>query len=725
MQFLQRRAAGTVLIIFLLVTIPLSVQAQIDTTSTYTLEEVIISANRWEESPQSVGRNVTVISSEELRNSTYYSVGELLAEQQSLHMVGDGQTPGSVQSAFLRNTNSNHTVIMVDGVRISDPSTAGNSPDLSELSLAQVERIEIVRGSHSTLYGSSAIGGAINIITRGSSTPGFNGTIGTKHGTFGRTTYSTANDLNLNYSSENGFFVDLGVYQKMTNGLDATIDTVSGSGFNPQDKDDFQKLDLAGKAGYKTDGYGIFVSYRRADQTADIDQGAYSDARDAQADFMRDFYTYGGSLTLSDDIELQYNGAYSDMARNLVNDSSVVDRAGNYDGNYNETNARGSLWENELTAHFNGQAVNAIAGVGNTQQTMSTRTYTYLSSYNYESETDLDSLDLKESINHFFIHTELNGELLDSELQAFTLGLGGRLLDHNEFGTHLTFEVNPKVQLSPSSLVYGAVTSGFNTPSLYQLHSPATSPGYTTDRGNENLEAETSISYELGWKQSIGSAVHFNVSLFRTNVDNVIEYVYLWNSDKMVADLGSMDYRGDTYLNASEQHINGIEVGVETRLADQFTLGGNLTYSHSTLQFSPDAIDEQYTQGNHVQIYESGIFVTGKKEIESLTRRPSISANITAGWHPADNIGIRVNSQFVGERNDIFYSSELGPGFYGALDRSKVQGYNLTDISARYNLFERLALIGKIENVFDTDYVEINGYRTKGRGFFLKAQYTF
>lgn len=73
----------------------------------------------------------------------------------------------------MRGANSNHTVIMVDGMRLSDPSSVDNALDLGELSLTNIERIEIVRGAHSTLYGSSAIGGAVNIITKKNDRLGF------------------------------------------------------------------------------------------------------------------------------------------------------------------------------------------------------------------------------------------------------------------------------------------------------------------------------------------------------------------------------------------------------------------------------------------------------------------------------------------------------------------------------------------------------------------------
>ncbi|MDX1639876.1 MAG: TonB-dependent receptor, partial [Balneolaceae bacterium] len=453
--------------------------------------------------------------------------------------------------------------------------------------------------------------------------------------------------------------------------------------------------------------------------------GAYQDARDARVDFARDFFTYGGSYSLTGNIEMQYSGAWSDLGRDFVNDSSIVDRAGNYDGSYTETDAEGTNWENEFTARFSGKRITAVAGIGNTRQTMNTRSYTFLRAFNYESETNLDSLDLTESINHLFLHTELNGTLIHPSLESFSVGLGSRLVSHNEFGTHLTYELNPKYQLSVSTLLYGAVTTGFNAPSLYQLNSPARSATAVTNRGNRSLDPEESISYEIGWKQTVGPSLRFNLSLFRTDVQDVIEYVYLWNGDKPADQLSSADFRGDTYLNASEQRIHGVEFGFDSRIGGYFTLGGNLTYTHSTLSFNPNSVNSGSIGNNRVQIYESGAFVTGERELESLTRRPSLSANLQASWQPSDPLRIKLSSRFVGERDDIFYSTELGPGYYGALGRTEVEGYNVTDLSVQYSLFRDLTLIGKIENLFDASYTEINGYHTKGRGFVIQADYRF
>ena len=696
-----------------------------DTSRIYELNEIIISASKYEQSPQSVGRNVTVISQEEIQRSSYTSVSDLLANQQSIHMIGAGQTPGSLQQGFIRNTNSNHSVVMIDGVRISDPSTNNNSIDLSELSLTGVKRVEIVRGSHSTLYGSSAIGGVINIITKKKGSEGLNLTAETKHGRFGSETYSTSNSVYTNYTAESGLYANFGVDQQFTNGIDATIDTTQNSStFNPQDRDDFRKLDLMGKVGYKTDQYEFYGSYRREDQRVDSDQGAYQDDSNAYTDFQRDLFSYGAGLQLSDNIELDLSGAYSDLQRNFVNDSSLVS-PNTYDGIYTETNGEGTLWENELKALVRGEHIRVVAGASASQQTMNTRNYTYSRSQFgvYENTTDLDSLNLKEIIYNGYLHTSFNGGLLSQSLEPVSLVLGARYVNHDEFGTHFTYEVNPKVQISESSLVYGAITSGFNAPSLYQLHSPSRGETGFTDRGNENLDPETSVSYELGWKQQVGRAFSFELSAFKTKVNNVIEYVYLWNENTDIANLTFADYLGDTYINVSQQDIEGIEASVSAYPTSKLHLSGNISLTNSTLTFGPGDINRSYTDGNHVQIYESGQFIDDQTEIEGLTRRPSVNAFVSASYDLTNELRLNVDSKFVGSRDDVYYSSGLGP--IGGLDRREVASYNVTDLSARYLITDRLSATAKIENLFDTDYQEINGYQTRGRGYFVKLQYQF
>jgi outer membrane cobalamin receptor len=162
-------------------------------------------------------------------------------------------------------------------------------------------------------------------------------------------------------------------------------------------------------------------------------------------------------------------------------------------------------------------------------------------------------------------------------------------------------------------------------------------------------------------------------------------------------------------------------VSASARLNSKLNVQGNVSLTQSTLTFSPDDVDPVYTGGNHVQIYESGAYVTEEKEIEGLTRRPSVNAFISASYLATDKLRFKVDSRYVGSRDDVFYSASLGP--FGALDRSEVSSYNVTNATVNYSITDNLSALLKVENLFDTDYQEINGYNTRGRGYFIKLQY--
>ncbi len=141
-----------------------SVSAQTDSVKT-TLSEIVVTATRTETQSIAVGSSVSVITSNEISQRQLNSVVDVLRELPGLSVYQQGG-PGKLSYVSMRGANSNHTLVILDGVVMNDPSSLNNAFDFSYLNTNDIDRIEIVRGPQSTLYGSEAIAGVINIITK-------------------------------------------------------------------------------------------------------------------------------------------------------------------------------------------------------------------------------------------------------------------------------------------------------------------------------------------------------------------------------------------------------------------------------------------------------------------------------------------------------------------------------------------------------------------------------
>jgi vitamin B12 transporter len=695
---------------------------QNDSLRSSTFSEVMITATRSEKKPADVGRGITVITAEEIQKSNYLHLGDLLARQAGIYLVGAGQNPGMTQSLFMRGSNSNQTAVLIDGVRISDPSGVNNALDLSELALADIDRIEMVRGSHSTLYGSSAIGGVVNIITRKNHQHGFHPMAELQAGKFGKGTGLFGQKLALNYAASQGFYIHTEAENQRSHGLDATIDTVTRSEvYNNRDQDDFKRLGLTGKLGYRNQQWDVYGSYKNTGMQTDIDKRAYTDDDNAVINFDRHLFTYGAAYKVKDWLQARYIGGYSRMFRQILDDSSAVDNKGTSDQTFVANSGQGHTTTHELQANFVWPHASGVAGIGYYGESMNATSYFYTNGpYGvYEARSDLDSLNLAASTRNAFIHFDLNGALIRERLQKFSLAIGARFNQHSKFGPYTTFEINPGFKLAPQTLLFGVLASGYNAPSLYQLYSPETGSGSGITRGNPDLEPETSTSYELGVKQTLGN-FRLGLSFFQTEVKNTIEYVYLWTAGKPTGDLSFADYQGDTYLNLSRQTSRGLELDFFSALSAKLQLAGNISLINGDLKVKPQDIRTGQTKGYQVQLYNSGDFISQAVAVAGLVRRPT-TANINLTYLPWQKLVLRADARYAGPRSDIFYDAGRGP--FGALGTQGLNDYTLLDLSARLQFTSRFSTALRVENLFDKDYQEINGFRTRGRGFYCSITY--
>ena len=207
-----------------------------------------------------------------------------LSRLAGIYLLGAGQTPGSNQTIFMRGSNSNQTAIYLDGVRINDVSSVNGVADLSELPLSSLDRIETLRGSHSTVFGSAAVGGVILLQSRGRKKAG-TFAFGTGAGIFAP---PEANGIRTSIWVIAGRMVagyPLPTELLSVNSLDATVDTTDGTSAIPRDRDDWKKQNFSIAGGWTSGNWSSQIRYRRTGMQTDIDRSAYTDDDNYNLDF--------------------------------------------------------------------------------------------------------------------------------------------------------------------------------------------------------------------------------------------------------------------------------------------------------------------------------------------------------------------------------------------------------------------------------------------------------
>ncbi len=505
-----------------------TVQAQ-DTLQTVILDDVVISGTKTETPIEKSGKTIFKIGAETLQSSLGKSVADILNEVPGLQIGGNFGALGTNIDYSVRGGANRQTLILIDGVPFNDPSGISQTFDLRLLDLDQIESIEILKGGLSTLYGTGAAAGVINITLKKPEQQTLAGKVGFEYGSFN--TWRPL--LSLGGTRDQWKYSFNGSYRK-SDGFSAANDARDTGSF---DKDGFESYNLLGKVGYT---------------------------------FSSRFLT---DLTLAiDDYETGYDsGPFLDGNNFLNSKQTRIGLSPSY--NWSGGHIKGSVFYATIKRQFdipdffnpaerfldeydgNNLQVDAVL-----DQNISP-SIKLIGGLNYQSQSYSQPEVAETSFSIFDPYLTLNHDQSNLNIQ-----LGGRLNSHSDYGTNFVYNINPTYLIDLGGQtglkLLASYSTSFITPSLFQLQSPAF--------GNPNLNPESSENMEGG------------LSLYADKLSFDLAYFYRKDKDQ-IGFQSQFDTEGNfiggTYFNQQgELATDGVEFSMKHEVVEKLTLSGHYTY---------------------------------------------------------------------------------------------------------------------------------------------------
>ena len=622
-------------------------QAQQDTTL---LDEVVVTANKFPNKTSLTGKVVLVITQQQLEKSGGKDLSQILTEQAGIYIGGANSNPGKDKSIYIRGAGVTNSLITIDGVPVYDPSGIGNNFDIRNISINQVERIEILTGSQSTLYGSDAVAGVINIITKKNIEKNFsaNGLLsyGSYHslrGNGGINGKTGIVDYNLNYA-----YFD-------TKGISEAISTDPNA-----DKDGYTQNSLQGSLGLHPNKKVNIQSYIRYNKNeGDIDQGAFVD----ELDYTYKQNSYQAGLINEFDLgksklKVLYN--YNSIDR-LYIDDSVKSRNGF------DTYTRGSYKGKEhfidayITVPVGKYSSKLIAGAdfrssNSDQEYFSTG---FFGPYTYKYSSD--------SLHHHQLG--FYSAIVANSRTGFNIELGNRLNFHSEYRANYVFNINPSYLLNNKIKFFANLSSGFKTPSLYQLFS---------EYGNRELKPESSITAEAGAQYfSPNRKFDARVTMFNREIKNVLFFYF-----------NPVTYASQ-YINQDKQKDHGAELELNFVPVKNVFVKTFYSFVDGKISTVQNGKDTTYF---------------------NLLRRPKHSAGINVSVNITDHLFVSVNSSWIGKREDAYFDAQSFQTVNVTLD-----SYLLVGFYAEYSILKnKIKLFADLRNITNAKFNEVAGFNTPG-----------
>ncbi|MGY0560864.1 TonB-dependent receptor domain-containing protein [Luteimonas sp. A277] len=679
--------------------------------ATVDFDTIVVTASGFEQKITDAPASISVISREELERKQYANLAQALGDVEGVDInQGTGKTGGLDIS--IRGMPSAYTLVLVDGRRQNNggditPNGFGETSNSFMPPLSAIERIEVIRGPMSTLYGSDAVGGVVNIITRRVA-DSWSGSIGLNHTFQQDRGYGASSGANLYIAGPlvadrlglaiRGSIHDRGA-SDLQFGNDAAVSRRGAAAVEGRNSNWGARLTLT-----PNEFHEVSLDLEQGRQVYDNDDCQLGTLDGWAGNAVSGCTTPDNSAAGYAD-ELRFNREQAVLAHRGSLDIGLWESAVTW--KTTETIGRtipgtiGQAWDN-----FPGIVGGAPRALESRDLILDTRlvaspgeTHTLSVGGQYidaEVEDGITSERFERSSWAVFVEDEWR--IID----PLGLTFGGRYEDHDAFGGHFSPRIYLTWSASDNWTLKGGVSRGYRTPSVNQLHdgiNGATGQGRTITIGSPHLKPETSRNHEIGFYYDGQQGFNANLTLFHTEFEDMIStgtpVANCWAAANPglpgCMDLGS-GFTQDSFAqntNVGEATSQGVELAARWQFAEAWSMGGNWTWADTEQK-------------------------SGEDRGAPFTNQAKHSVNASLDWEATDTLSLWLRGEYRGER-DRFTNlyGNLSPADQAIVDGlGKLHSYTQFHLGGSWRASDSVTFNASIYNLLDKDFLDGDYYVT-------------
>jgi len=489
---------------------------------------IIVVGTKVAQYPENIGQSITEISAQTLEAHQTPILADILATAPGITVARNGGVGGTT-SLFIRGASSDHTLVVVDGVAINDPSSPGGAYDFGNLLSGGISRVEILRGADSVPWGSAAIGGVINI-----------------------TTLPPASRFSLGASAEGGSYGTSNINGHISGGNDTVQASLGGgwlhtSGISAfaaseggKEADGFDQHYLNGRVNvFVTNTISLDLRGRYARGNAQIDgynTPTFTFGDDAEYTIMREASGYAGLHANFGALKNTLSFSITDIQRNTFDPTQAPAFEFGYKGQVQRIEYQGDA---RLVDY---DTVRLAFGASHE----TSRLFSAADSFGDPAFTRRTGVE------------SVYGQLITNALAGLTLTGGARYDNHRAYGGHISFAANGAYRLGDHTILRASFAQGYKAPTLYEFYAPF--------YGSAALKPETANSYDGGVEHSLfESKLKLHATYFHRDTDNLI-----------VGDASTF-----IYGNIAHARADGVELEAAVHPLAVLNISANYTHTRS------------------------------------------------------------------------------------------------------------------------------------------------